>query len=56
MQSSLGMRTVLFAVVGAMNRAKSDEYQLLETNCFSYSHCCFAKGLGHISCFRNLTV
>lgn len=50
------MRIVLFAVVGAANRAKSDEYQLLEMNCFSCSYCCFAKGLGHISHLRNLTV
>lgn len=50
------MRIVLCAVVGAANRAKSDEYRLLETNCFSHSCCCFAKGLGHISPFRNLTL
>lgn len=27
----------------------ADEYQLLETNCFSCSNCCFAKGSGHRS-------
>jgi len=33
----------------------ADEYQLLETNCFSFSYCCLAEGLGRISHFRNLT-
>lgn len=34
----------------------ADEYQLLETDCFSCSCCCFAEGLGHRSHFRNLPV
>lgn len=40
------MRIVLFAVVGAANRAKSDEYQLLEMNCFSFSTAALLRDWG----------
>lgn len=47
------MGTVLFAVAGAEVEF-ADDYQLLETNCFSGSHRCFAEG--RRSHLRNLTV